>query len=626
MTQPFALALLLSAAPATPDAPYVAALEHRLAAATRSAEDWRARRGEVRTQILAAAGLYPEFERPPVKAVVFGKVEGDGYTIERVHLETLPGFHLTGSLYRPRGKRGPFPGILSPHGHWREGRYTQQADGNLPARGITFARLGFVCFMYDMVGFGDFMQVPHEFDDPAWGMGLLGLQTWNSLRAVDFVASLPDVDPERLGATGASGGGTQTFLLTAIDDRIKVAAPVNMVAAEFQGGCSCENAPFLRLGLNNVEIAAMTAPRPLLLVAATGDWTAHVPALEARVLKRVFDELGVPDRFRAVQFDAPHNYNQASREAVYAWMVRWLQNGPVQDRIPEPPVPVVARDELVVWSAEHPLPEGSVDAAGLKDLLRAKVRAQIDALYRSAPERQRLRPQFQEALRVSMGVPSAFSRRDPGEIDLWVSHGGTPTKGPAILVAGPTFDPQSPLVARFLETGHRVYGIGLRPHPRETPAGGDLEQLGKFTTTFYRSALAWQVDDLLAAFARISSDRDVTSIDLVATGEAGVPMLIANAIPMPRPPTGRLVADLGGIGDDEQAWTGALEHPAMLRLGGLRTMLLLGQARHWVLHDSQGRFEAAPVRKALGLADDDAMIEVRSEALSVEELRDLLSR
>lgn len=623
MTPSLALVFLLSAAPAAEHALYVAALEDRLAAATRSPEAWRARRREVRTQILAAAGLYPEFERPPVAATVFGRVEGDGYTIERVHIETLPGFHLTGSLYRPKGRTGPFPGILSPHGHWDEGRYTQLETGNLPARGITFARLGFVCFMYDMVGFGDFKQLPHAFDDPAWGMGLLGLQTWNSLRAVDFMASLPDVDPERLGATGASGGGTQTFLLTAIDERIKVAAPVNMVAAEFQGGCACENAPFLRLGLNNVEIAAMTAPRPLLLVAATGDWTRNVPTLEAPILQKTFRDLGVPDRFRAVQFDAPHNYNQASREAVYAWMVRWLQKGPVQDRIPEPAVPVVAHDDLVVWSAEHPLPEGSLDAALLKDLLRAKVRAQLDALYGSTPEGKRLRPQFQEALQVSMGVPSG-PRMDP--VDLWVSPGVKPTKGAAILVAAPTFDPQGPLVTRLLETGHRVYGIALRPHERETPAGGDSEQLGQFPATFYRSRLAWQVNDLLAAFARISSDPDVTSIDLVATGQAGVPMLIANAMPMPRPSTGRLVADLGGIGDDEHAWTGALDHPAMLRLGGLRTMLLLGQARHWVLHNTQGRFDAEPVRKALGLADDDATIEVRPEAIFAEELRDVLSR
>src|SRR5204862_3618005 len=104
------------------------------------------------------------------------------------------------------------------------------------------------------------------------------------------------VDPKRIGCTGASGGGTQTFLLTAIDERITCSVPVNMVAAEFQGGCSCENAPFLRLDLNNVEIAACTAPRPLLLIAATGDWGKNVPTLERHVLANTFEPLGAQEK------------------------------------------------------------------------------------------------------------------------------------------------------------------------------------------------------------------------------------------------------------------------------------------------------------------------------------------
>ena len=116
--------------------------------------------------------------------------------------------------------------------------------------------MGFVVFAYDMIGYGECTQLPHEFADPPWGLNLLGLQLWDSLRVVDYVRSLPQVDSKRIGVTGSSGGGTQTFLLTAVDDRIACVVPVCMVAAEFQGGCSCENAPGLRIGLNNVEIAA----------------------------------------------------------------------------------------------------------------------------------------------------------------------------------------------------------------------------------------------------------------------------------------------------------------------------------------------------------------------------------
>ena len=123
-----------------------------------------------------------------------------------------------------------------------------------------------------------------------------------------------------------------------MDDRIACAAPVCMVAAEFQGGCSCENAPGLRIGLNNVEIAAATAPRPLLLVSATGDWTKYTPVLEGPAIHGVYEALGVADRFRCVQFVAPHNYNRDSREAVYAWFAHWLQNAPKAERLAEPPL------------------------------------------------------------------------------------------------------------------------------------------------------------------------------------------------------------------------------------------------------------------------------------------------
>src|SRR6516162_4070675 len=123
MTRTIAIALLLSLTVAAQDVkkpPAKPGWQERLERATRSPEAWKARRDEIRRQILLAAGLYPEFERPPLKPDVFGKVDFEDYTIERVALETLPGLYLTGSLYRPKGKKGPFPGIVSPHGHWKE--------------------------------------------------------------------------------------------------------------------------------------------------------------------------------------------------------------------------------------------------------------------------------------------------------------------------------------------------------------------------------------------------------------------------------------------------------------------------------------------------------------------------
>ena len=163
---------------------------------------------------------------------------------------------------------------------------------SVPLRAIQLARLGFVALTYDMVGYNDTVQTPHDFGsrrEQLWSFGSLGLQLWNSIRALDFLESLPDVDPGRLAITGESGGGTQTFLLAAVEDRIRYAVPVNMISAIMQGGGICENAPSLRLGTFNVEIGAMMAPRPMLMIAATGDWTKNTPSEEYELADAMTD-------------------------------------------------------------------------------------------------------------------------------------------------------------------------------------------------------------------------------------------------------------------------------------------------------------------------------------------------
>src|SRR5262249_22583880 len=242
--------------------------------------------------------------------------------------ESLPGFYVTGNLYRPTGD-GPFPAILAPHGHWSYGRFENTAVMSMPARAINLARQGFVVLTYDMIGYNDSRQLTHQFDgrrERLWGLTLAGLQLWNSIRSVDFLESLPEVDRTRIGCTGESGGGTQTFLLAAVDPRIKVAAPVNMISMHFQGGGLCENPPALRFDTNNRELAATIAPRPLLMVSATGDWTNETLEVEYPAMRRFYALYGAENRVQAVRIDAPHNFNQASREAVYAWMARWLKN------------------------------------------------------------------------------------------------------------------------------------------------------------------------------------------------------------------------------------------------------------------------------------------------------------
>lgn len=205
-------------------------------------EAWEARSAYLRAQILTGCGLMPMPEKTPLNARVFGRIEHEDYTVEKVCFESFPGFYVTGNLYRPRGN-GPFPAILNTHGHWANGRLADEERGSIPGRCITFARQGYVAFIYDMIGYNDSFQLKHREDllgekFRLWGISMGGLQLWNSIRAVDFLLSLPDVDRDRIGMTGESGGGTQTFLLTAVDDRVKYAAPVNMISSTMQGGWS----------------------------------------------------------------------------------------------------------------------------------------------------------------------------------------------------------------------------------------------------------------------------------------------------------------------------------------------------------------------------------------------------
>ena len=204
-----------------------------------SLKAWEERRTFLRNQILVSAGLSPMPEKTPLNAQIFGKIVEKDYTIEKVMIETLPGFYLGGNLYRPRNGTAKHPGILNPQGHWPYGRLENQRLYSGPSFGISLARQGYVVFAYDMVGYTDTIQLPHHFgsaEQRLWSFGPLGLQLWNSIRSLDFLEKLDDVDRTRMGIAGASGGGTQTFLLAAVDDRLQFASPVNMVSAIMQGG------------------------------------------------------------------------------------------------------------------------------------------------------------------------------------------------------------------------------------------------------------------------------------------------------------------------------------------------------------------------------------------------------
>ncbi len=514
-----------------------------------SREAWLERAAFLRKQILAAAGLLPMPEKRPVTAEVFGRLDREGYSIEKVLLETYPGFYLGGNLYRPRGREGPFPGVASPHGHWSYGRLENTPLGSLPARGINLARQGFVVFLYDMVGYNDTTQTPHGFGgsrEMLWSVGPLGLQLYNSIRAVDFLQSLADVAPGRIAATGASGGGTQTFLLAAVDERVKFAAPVNMISAIMQGGSVCENAPNLRVGTNNMEIAALAAPRPMLMVSATGDWTRNTPAEEFPAVQGIYRLLGAETELEQVQVDAPHNYNQASREAVYTFFGKKIldSRGPVAEkgfRIEQ------LQDMLALWNRSRP-----AGAVTLEQFIEDRIGEARRSVDKSRPReefRERLafsllasRPAAGEVIsqtltKLPTGETLLLGRRGKGDRipAVWLEPARQNPAAAPTLVVHPdgtawvlsSSESTNGLVKGLLARGGAVLGIDAFQTGR---ARAPRDKSKRFFTTFNQTEDACRVQDILTAIEYARSRASAGAVNLAGLEIAGVWSYFARAL------------------------------------------------------------------------------------------------
>lgn len=364
-----------------------------------SLSEWEVRREKVRRQILVSQGLWPMPTKTPLNAVIHGKEVGDGFTVEKVYFESAPGFYVTGSLWKPSVIKGKVPGVMFAHGHWQDARLSLSTPDKVRqeiATGaerfekggrsifqslcVQLARMGCIVWQWDMLSDSDSKQIPrevvHRFAKQRqemntvedWGLfspqaeahlqSIMGLQTWNAVRGLDFLLSLPEVDPERTAITGASGGGTQTMLLAAIDDRIKLSFPCVMVSTSMQGGCTCENASLLRIGTGNVEFAGLFAPKPQGMNTAN-DWTKEMATKGFPDLQKLYTTYGSKENvflLRGEHF--PHNYNAVTRSAFYTFLNKHFKLGfpsPVieQDYEPLPP------ERLTVWNEQHPAPKAA---------------------------------------------------------------------------------------------------------------------------------------------------------------------------------------------------------------------------------------------------------------------------
>ena len=612
--------------------------------------EWRAKAAELREHILVSNGLTPMPEKTPINAHIFGRVEREDYSVEKVYFEAYPGFFTTGNLYRPKGRKGPFPGIVSPHGHWGRGRLENSEAGSVPGRCINFAKQGYVIFSYDMVGRCDSgEQIDHAYGgerEALWGLSLMALQLWNGVRAVDFLETLPDVDADRIGCTGASGGGTQTFMLTAVDDRIKVSAPVNMISAHMQGGCLCENAPNLRLDISNIEIGALMAPRPLLLVSATGDWTKDTPQVEYPAIRSIYAHFDAENKVHEVQIDAEHNYNKDSREAVYAWFGKWFLGEADATKFKEVPFEV-ERDEALLVFHNRELPEHALDAAGLT---RSRIESAEEQLAARKPtdtaSLEQFRDEMGDALRRSLAIsipdsthpnpieggdftaqpfliggnnplPSLFltpkAETENGSVTLIVHPQG------AMNLINPETGEPTRLVSDLLAAGESVLGVDLFLTGAHSSADGKVirDTSDRYFTTYNRTDAALRVQDILTALAYLKSQVAVSTLNLIGLGEAGLWCLLASGFA----DVTRTVVDANQFdSDNDAAYLHTLPIPSIRRVGDFRTAGTLIAPRHLLIHNTSNTFQTdwiADVYRAVDAADQ---LRVEMETVSASDI------
>jgi dienelactone hydrolase len=595
----------------------------------KSSDAWAQRAERVRRQILVSQGLWPMPTRTPLNPVIHGKIERLDYTVEKVYFESLPGFYVTGNLYRPKGKSSKLPGVLCPHGHWNNGRFTDAGEEGvrkeivqgaerfeeggrspLQARCMQLARMGCVVFHYDMIGYADSVQIPqslaHGFSKQRpemntvehWGLfsppaeahlqSVMGLQTWNSIRSLDFLLGLPEVDPERIACTGASGGGTQTFILSAIDPRMKVAFPAVMVSTAMQGGCTCENACGLRVGTGNVEFAALFAPKPQALTSAD-DWTREMATKGFPELKQLYTLVGAPDNVmlkRGEHFG--HNYNYVSRAALYSWLNKHFKLG-LPEPILEPDYQRLTREEMSVWDAQHPKPAGGDDfERKLLRWLHEDAQKQLGEAAKSMDEFRRV---FGGALEVVIGrnlsevgnvewdmkektdrgsylemvgllrntthgeeAPAVFlhPKEWNGQTVLWLDG-----QGKAALFEGAGNGGFQPVaeVRKLLEAGATVVGVDLL-FQGEFVADGqpvtktrrvkNAREAAAYTFGYNHPLLAQRVHDVLTVVSYIRRhERKTQRLDLVGLGDAGP--WAAAALAVAQGAVDRAVIDTGGF-------------------------------------------------------------------------------
>ncbi len=318
----------------------------------RSLADWEGRRGEYRRQLQDMLGLWPWPERTDLKPVITGRLEQPEFSVEKLHFQSLPGLYVTANLYLPRELRGRAPAILYVCGH-AQVKTNELSCGNKTAyqhHGIWFARHGYVCLVIDTLQLGEIEGLHHgTYREGRWwwnarGYTPAGVEAWNAIRALDYLETRPEVDAARLGMTGRSGGGSYTWTTAALDERVRVAAPVagitdlrnQVVDGCVEGHCDCMffvNTYRWDFPLN----AALLAPRPLLIVNTDADSIFPLDGVirtHAKV-RHIYELYGQTTNLGLVIGPGPHKDTQDLQVPVFRWFNQHLKGE-------DPPIEVAA--------------------------------------------------------------------------------------------------------------------------------------------------------------------------------------------------------------------------------------------------------------------------------------------
>lgn len=530
----------------------------------RTVADAERRKLMVRETFLSLIGGLPD-DQGPLNPRITGRIQGENYTIEKIVFESLPGFYVTANLYRP-GPPGRYPGVLLQAGHTQEGK----PEGQLLAANL--ALKGFVVLAFDPVGQGEREQTyDRRVDGPLAGWSVpehiqAGAQSilvgesvaryfiWDAKRALDYLVSRPDVDPERLGAVGCSGGGALTTFIGALDPRVKAVAPacfVNSYRLLFAGpDPDSEMSPpeLLSRGLDMADYVELSAPTPWLILATDGDYFTPAGAkLVYEEARKWFGLYGAADKLRFFVGPGPHGTPLETREAIYEWMIRWLKDGKGDSH--EKAVKLYTNSELLVTPTGHVDDEpGSrklyqlildefhakkqqgtvpellaelrrlgISADGVPPALKAS-----DELTGPDPQRQHLSFESEPGVEISgtLYIPQASGR-----------------KPAVLLVADKTSSYWIPSTTWLAEAIARQGRVVLELEPRDAPGEGERPFVGNWLTNARAGQIglnlpAMRAHDILRGIDLLAArdDVDPTSIRAAARGIQGIWLLMAAAV------------------------------------------------------------------------------------------------